>query len=647
MNLKAQDALDRSAVPWLFAVALATTLPHFLHLSTLLSAFAALLLAWGSWLWWRGTRLPNRWLIVLCTLLTIAIILLEFRTLFGREAGTAMLVIFTALKLMEIRSRRDAYVSIMLGYFVLLTHFFDSESIPTGLWLIACVILITATLIRLHGGVTCKPWAILRRAGIMTAQALPLMLVLYVLFPRINGPLWGMPKDAYSARTGLSDQMSPGSISNLAQSGEIVLRARFNDTLPERNTLYWRGPVLEETNGSTWSQATSQFVKPPVIEAGGQAIDYNLTLEPHQQYWLLALDAPVAVPGSVRIAPTLTAYSRQPIRQRQRYELAAQTSYRFNINEAPQALKRNLSLPPGRNPRTRALAESWRMDDTQPDKLVQKALSHFRQEKFFYTLRPPLLGTEPMDDFLFLSRRGFCEHYAAAFVTLMRAAGVPARVVTGYQGGEMNPVDNYLVVRQSDAHAWAEVWLAGRGWIRIDPTAAVSPSRIEGGISTAMSGDEPLPALVQINSDWLKSLRYRWEAINNGWNQWVLGYNAERQRDFLQGLGIEDPRWQTLGMIMLGVSAAILLAVSAWILYHRPRLDPARKLWNQALRHLHRSSIDCADWEAPLELATRLQRKHPEIGRAFEEVARLYVAARYGRGPINLEKLRQAVKDLP
>lgn len=647
MSLKAQEALDHSAVPWLFAVALATSLPHFLHLSGLLSAFAAILLGWGGSLWWRGTRLPSRWLIVLCTLITVAIILIEFRTLFGREAGTAMLVIFTALKLLEIRSRRDAYVSIMLGYFVLLTHFFDSESIATGVWLLASVILITATLIRLHGGSTSKPLATLRRAAIMTLQALPLMLVLYILFPRISGPLWGLPKDAYSGRTGLSDQMAPGSISNLAQSGQIALRARFAK-LPDRSTLYWRGPVLEETDGTSWRTAPFPAnLKPPTIEAIGPKTPYTLTLEAHQQLWLLALDAPAFAPTDARIASTLSILARQPIHQRQRFELAAYTSYRFNVNESSDALKRALNLPPSRNPRTRALAESWRKIDPEPEKLVQKALTYFRQEKFFYTLRPPLLGAEPMDDFLFLTRRGFCEHYAAAFVTLMRAGGVPARVVTGYQGGEMNPVDNYLVVRQSDAHAWTEVWLAGRGWVRVDPTAAVSPTRIESGITSAMSDDEPLPALIQINSVWLNSLRYRWEAINNGWNQWVLGYDPERQRALLQQFGIDNPRLQTFGALLLGAFGTVFLGISAWILYHRPRLDPARKLWNRALRHLRRRGIDYANWEAPLALAARLQREHPEIGTAIEEVARQYVAARYGRNPINLEKLRQAVHDLP
>lgn len=647
MSIAAPEALDRTAIPWLFAVALATTLPHVLHLSIHLSAFALLMLGWSVWLWWHARRLPSRWLIVLCTLFAAIAVLVEFRTLFGREAGIALLVLFTALKLLEIRSRRDAYVSIMLAYFVLLTHFFDSESIFTGLWLLASVVLVTATLIRLHGGPRHHILPTLRLAGRMTLQSLPLMIVLYLLFPRIGGPLWGMPKDAYTARTGLTDQMAPGSISHLVQSGEIALRARFDGPLPERSKLYWRGPVLDETDGSTWRMAPlPTSIKAPVIESDAPPVTYTLTLEAHQQRWLLALDAPAKAPANARISPVMTVLAQQPVRQRQRHEMTAQTRYRFNVIEAPVTLKRALLLPPGRNPRTRALAEEWRRSDPRPENLVQRALTHFRQEKFFYTLHPPILGKEPTDDFLFLSRRGFCEHYAAAFVTLMRAAGVPARVIGGYQGGELNPVDNHLIVRQSDAHAWAEVWLEGRGWVRIDPTAAVSPSRIESGIAAAMSADEPLPTLIQIDSDWLKGLRNRWEAINNGWNQWVLGYNADRQRDLLHSLGFENPQWQTFGSLLLGVFAVFFFGVSAWILYQRPRIDPARQLWDQALRQLRRHRIECAEWEAPLALAGRLQAEHPEVGRAMAEVARHYLAARYGRGPINLERLRQAVDDL-
>ena len=246
-----------------------------------------------------------------------------------------------------------------------------------------------------------------------------------------------------------------------------------------------------------------------------------------------------------------------------------------------------------------------------------------------------------------MTRRGFCEHYASAFVVLMRAAGVPARVVTGYQGGEANPVDGFVVVRQSDAHAWAEVWLAGRGWTRIDPTAAVSPTRVESGIAAAMPAGEPLPALIQLRSDWLRTLQFRWEAINNAWNQYVLGYDPQRQRDLLGRLGLPDADWRKLAAALAIICGTLLLAITAWALYQRPRLDPAARLWQKALRRLARRQVNCAPWETPLALARRLEHEHPDLAPTVTEVVDAYLQARYGRFPDDLTKLRTAIARLP
>lgn len=647
MSTAAPEALDRSAVPWLFACALLTTVPHVDHQPIWLSALVGLFFAWGGWLWWRGTRLPSRWLLALCVVACSAGILVEFRTLFGRDAGVAMLVAFMALKLLELKSRRDAYVVVVLGYFLLLTHYLFSQSIPTGLWLLFSTVFVTATLIRLHGGPASAPLPTLRYAGLMTLQAVPFMLVLYLLFPRVNGPLWGLPQDAHSARSGLSDTMAPGSIANLALSSDIAFRARFDGDLPARDHLYWRGPVMDDYDGQTWRRSPLFAGKAPQLQALAPPLRYAITLEAHNQRWLLALDAPTALPANSRLDGLLTVLASQPVQQRQRLEFASTTAYRFNVEETPEVLKRSLRLPPNRNPKSRALGETWRQSLATPEARVQKALDIFRQENFAYTLQPPLLGPDPVDDFLFTTRRGFCEHYAAAFVVLMRAAGVPARVVGGYQGGEMNPLDGYLVVRQSDAHAWAEVWLAEKGWQRVDPTAAISPARVESGIAAAMPAGEPLPALVQVNAEWIKALRYRWEALNNGWNQWVLGYSPERQRELLSRLGLPDADWRTLAVLLFGACGAVLLAVTAWTLYHRPHIDPARRLWNRALKKLKRRHIVCATWETPLALAARLGHEHPEIGDAMTVVAECYCVARYGPGAGDIQALRRAISALP
>ncbi|HXE37087.1 MAG TPA: DUF3488 and transglutaminase-like domain-containing protein [Azonexus sp.] len=643
MSTAAREALDHKAVPWLFTAALVTIAPHFEHQPLWLSAFAGLMLLWGGWLWWQDQRLPGRWLLLLLVIAGCAGIYAEFRTLFGRDAGVSMLVVFMAMKLLELKSRRDGVVVVNLGYFLLLTHYFYSQSIPTGLWLLGAMWLVTATLIRLYGGPEATPRHTLRYAGLLCVQAMPFMLVLYLLFPRITGPLWGLPQDAHAGKTGLSETMTPGMIANLAQSSEIAFRVRFDGDIPAKDKLYWRGPVLENFDGATWRPLTARH--PLRIETISPPIAYETTLEAHSQRWLLALDATTGLPPETALSGTLTATSRQPVTSRQRFRLAASLDYRFNATEEATVIRRNLALPADSNPQARRLADSWRATAKTPDAMIGQALALFANE-FSYTLQPPLLGENSVDDFLFRTRRGFCEHFAAAFVVLMRNAGIPARVVTGYQGGERNPVDGYLVVRQSDAHAWAEVWLEGRGWVRVDPTAAVSPTRIETGIADALPAGEALPGLIQLRSAWLRTLRYRWEAINNAWNQQILGYDPQRQRELLSRLGLPDADWRNLATLLGLATGLLIAATTAWTLHQKPRHDPARRLWHKALRHLARRQVNCAPWETPLALAYRVQQEHPMLAEPFDRVVEAYLAARYGTDH-DLKTLREAIARLP
>jgi transglutaminase-like putative cysteine protease len=640
MSTPPREALDRHATPWLFATALATTAPHFIHQPPWLSAVAGTLLLWAVWLWWKDQRLPGRWILIPLVGAGSAGILLEFHTLFGRDAGVGMLVIFMTMKLLELKSRRDAMVVVTLGYFLLLTHYLYSQSIPTGIWLLAAMWLVTATLIRLHGGPLSRPRETLRLAGVLCLQAIPFMLVLFVLFPRISGPLWGLPSDAFTGKTGLSDSMSPGSIAQLVQNGDIAFRVRFDGPLPAKQKLYWRGPVMEQFDGMTWRRYAGRY---PAAQLASRAppISYETTLEAHNQRWLLALDAPVVLPPETVLNGTLTAINSKPVHERQRFRFSSSLDYRFNPSEDPLVLRRNLALPARLNPQTRALAAQWRAGNA-PEAIIAKALALFAAD-FTYTLQPPRLGLNGIDDFLFQTKRGFCEHYAAAFVVLMRGAGIPARIVGGYQGGEFNPLDGYLVVRQSDAHAWAEVWLDGQGWRRVDPTAAVSPNRIETGIADALAFGEPLPMLIQIRADWLRTLRYRWEAINNAWNQSILGYDPQRQREFLARLGLPDADWHSL-VIALGSTCGLLAAgLMGWALYKRPEHDPVVRLWHQALRHLARRKVDCAPWETPLDLARRVREQRPELAEAFQRVVDAYLVARYGNTDKHLKTLRDAV----
>lgn len=644
---KSGAALERGALPWLLLVALATIAPHAGHLPLWLTALAGSLLVVRLWLWQGQRSLPPRWLLILLVVGGSAGIAAEFNTLLGRDAGVALLVLFMALKPMEVREQRDASVIVMLGYFLLLTHYFYSESIPTGLWLAAATTLLTATLIRLHGGP--QPLArIARLGGLLLVQALPFMLILFLLFPRIAGPLWGLPQDAHAGQSGLSDHMAPGTLSNLIQSGDIAFRVQFTGVIPEKSERYWRGPVFEDYDGLNWrpGQRATSAEAPPSIEASDRRIAYTSTLEAHHQRWLLALDLPLILPPEAHLSATFETLAREPLHKRTRLAFTSAPDFRANIVEAQAVLASALRLPPRINPRTRALAAEWRV--LPPEKIAASALALFRQEAFFYTLRPPLLGRHAMDEFLFDTRRGFCEHYASAFVFLMRAAGVPARVVTGYQGGEVNPVDGFLTVRQSDAHAWAEIWIAGRGWLRIDPTAAVAPSRIEQGIAAALPDDETLPIFARLDVDWLRTLRNRREAVNNTWNQWVLGYNAQRQKEVLERLGIAHPDWRSMAALLAILCSAALALVTLWTLYQRPRSDPAQRAWQRFCRRLDRLGVRRAVWEGPADFAARVTREHPAWASLTNQAAQHYIALRYRRGaPDTLKQLRRCTARLP
>jgi transglutaminase-like putative cysteine protease len=426
----------------------------------------------------------------------------------------------------------------------------------------------------------------MRLVGVVFLKSLPLAAALFVLFPRLNGPLWGMPGDTSSTRTGLSTTMTPGSIGRLLESDEIAFRALFAGPVPLSDQLYWRGPVLGTFTGRTWVPGGEGSGAAPLeIQAAAEpTFDYTITQEPHQRDWLFALDLPVDLRGVSDLAPRLRADGQlvagRLITERVRYTLRSATGYRIGLNETPLSLQTWLQLPPGYNPRTLELAAELRrtvpgaMESRAADgALAQAVLQRFRKQNYTYTMEPPALGRHSVDEFLFDTRAGYCEHYASAYVVLMRALDIPARVVTGYQGGEFNPIDGFLSVRQSDAHAWAEVWLAGRGWVRVDPTGAVAPERvIRGGRSAATTTAQGGPVFGEGSFSLLRAIRFQWEAMENGWNQWVLSYTPERQRELLSKLGFV-PDGQTLALVFAVVISAILVVLAVISLRHRTERD--------------------------------------------------------------------------
>ena len=646
MASKPAPPLTRTQELWLLACAVLTLVPAIQPAPPWLAAALILALTWRAWLWWRRATLPPRWLLNLLVVAGSVGVFLTYRHLFGKDPGIALLILFLALKLLEMRRPRDGLAVIFLCYFLLLTHFLNAQGMEVAGLALAALVVITAALASLAhagGGVLAQ----LRLAVLMLAQALPFMLVLFLLFPRVQGPLWGMPVDAYSGMTGLSDSMSPGDISRLIQSGEIAFRVRFEGQIPPQPSLYWRGPVLGNFDGRSWRASLAREKVGLPDTATSQPVGYEITLEPHNKTWLFALEMPASLPAGASLSREYLIQARAPVRSRMRYAMQSSPGAGHDPGESAVSLRRYLSLP-SNNPRTQALAQQWRREAADPEAVIRRMLEHFRQESFFYTLTPPLLGENSIDEFLFGTRRGFCEHYASAFTFAMRAAGIPARVVTGYQGGQRNPVDGYLIVRQSDAHAWAEAWLEGRGWVRVDPTAAIAPSRIEAGLASAVSASEALPFMVRADFSWLRQLRFRWEAIGNAWNQWVLGYDPQRQREVLSRLGMREPDWQAMTAAMATLCGLLLLALTAWTLHKRIRLDPTQRAWNRLSRKLGRIGLARHPWEGPADYAQRVAQARPELAQSIQTIAGLYVDLRYGKlnGDGPSQRLRGLVSGL-
>lgn len=635
--------LDVASV-WLLTTTAITLAPHATHLPAWLSALCALLLAWRALNLWQTHANVHRALVALVALAVAFALKAEFGHFLGKDPGVAMLAALLCLKQLEARNARDIRAAVLLGFFLQLGLFFYEQSLPFAATALIGTFSALLTLIALHDP-EATPRDHLRTARLLALQAAPFVVVLFVLFPRIPGPLWGLPADAWSSMTGLSDTMSPGSISQLGLSEAIAFRAQFDGSPPPPILRYWRGPVLTDFDGRTWRALRATTDAAPTYTPQGIRYAYRLTLEPHNQTWLLALEFPGDDLPTARHTSDFQLLADAPVRARARFDLSAFPETPVGLEEDEAVLQAARRLPPNSNPRARALARRLGNGAASAAQTLERVLAHLRDLSLTYTLRPPRLGPHSVDEFLFETQRGFCEHFASAFVFLMRAANVPARVVTGYQGGEINPVDGSMVVRQSDAHAWAEVWLPERGWVRVDPTALAAPQRIEAGLAAALPLGEPLPLLMRPALSWLRELRHRWEALSNAWNQSVLGYNADRQRQLLSRIGLPQADWRTLGAL-LGASAALLtLSLLGWA-YLRPRhADPLDRAWASFCDKLARKGMPRLPWEGPIDYAERLATAEPRYAAAVRAIASDYARLRYGRsGDARADALAQLVQ---
>jgi transglutaminase-like putative cysteine protease len=631
----------------LLAGCLLAAAPHGPRLPWWVTMLAAAMLGWRAWAQWRNEILPRRWLLLLLVIVGLGGVYLTHRTVFGRDAGVTLLVLFISLKLLETRTHRDAMVVTFLCYFLALTNFFYSQTVATAALMLATVLVLTTALVAFNG--LRRPLRESARvAALLLAQSVPVMVILFFLFPRVTGPLWGLPADAFSGSTGLSDSMTPGNISLLSQSEAIAFRAKFDAAAPDRRRLYWRGPVFWHFDGRTWRAGDVRVSELAEFEPRGQPLFYAVTLEPHERNWLFALDMPAKVPPGAGATGDFQLLARLPVRNRVRYETSSFLEYRAIGGATPHELAAARQLPEDFNPRAVALAQSWRREAVTDERIVARAIEYFRRANLQYTLAPPPLGRDSVDEFLFESKSGFCEHFSSAFVFMMRAAGVPARVVTGYQGGELNPIDGYLVVRQSDAHAWAEVWIAPDGWIRVDPTAVAVPIRVESGLAAAVPRTDPLPLFGRTDLTWLRTLRFNWEALANYWNQWVVGYNTDRQRDLLARLGMPSPSWEKMAMALFWLVGLVVAVFSLLLLRRAHGEDPVTFAWRRFCRKLARRGTERRPSEGARSFATRAANEQPHVAADVDEIGDLYVSVRYRRDPdpslVGL--LRQRVREL-
>ena len=611
-----RDARDTlfllTVIAWLIA-------PQVSNLPVWCSSMAGAILLWRAAIAVRGHSLPSRWWLLLLLALATVGTWTTYRTILGRDAGVTFIVVLLALKTLELRAQRDAFVVFFLGFFTLLSNFFFSQSLLTAFAMLVGLLGLLTALVNSHMPVGRPPLSqAARTAGWMALLGAPIMAVLFVLFPRI-APLWGVPSDAMTGRSGLSASMRVGTMASLALDSSVAMRIRFEGATPPARALYFRGPVLSTFDGQEWrplrSSFPSRFQPTAQLQVNGTAYRYQVTLEANNRPWIVVLDATPDKPAingyTASMGADLQWTADRPMTDLVRYSAESFPDFRYGPLRAVAALQDYLDLPPNFDPRTRLLATELLRDPRALDgasALVDLVLERLRTGGYTYTLEPGVFGIHTADEFWFDRKEGFCEHIASSFVVLMRAMGVAARVVTGYQGGEVNNVDGFWTVRQSDAHAWAEVWIAGRGWLRVDPTSSVAPGRTGSLQRLVVPQGAMAQVLGAVSPALVLNLREAWEALNNRWNQWVLNYSQAKQLDLLRNIGFESPSWQDLSYALIGVIVLASIMGALWTLWERHRQDPWLRLLHQAGTRLKWMGVAVPATAPPRSIATQLSQ---------------------------------------
>lgn len=636
------DQVPRHALVWMIVAMFAVVAPHVMRLPIWVIAVYLMCAAWRVMVY-RGRWSYPHWAIKLVlTVIAFVGIWLSYGTLIGLEPTVALLLTAFALKLLEVARRKDGYVLLFLAYFVCITEFLFSQDLLITLYSFVCVILVTTALVALHQpGLQQRRRGSLRLATLMLLQAAPLMVVLFFLFPRF-GPLWSVPLNSQAAKTGMSDNMRPGDVASLSQSGDVAFRAKFNGEIPPTTDLYWRGLVFSRLRDGAWSGLTYYEVPPehrrePEVDVVGDVLSYSVIVEPTQQNWLYSLRYARSETPGVMAAPDFRLFMPTIVEAEQMYRVKSWPKTALDPVLSDWRRKIETRLPPKGNERSRQLAREMRASVDSDQAFVDAVLTKFGTENFVYTLQPGTLSKlNGMDEFLFETKRGFCEHYSSAFVVMMRAAGVPARVVAGYQGGEVNPVNKTVIVHQFDAHAWAEVWLPEQGWVRVDPTASVSPERIEWGLERAVEAEgsflseAPLSPLRYRRVALLNRLRLEYDALTYRWQSWVVGYNQQEQLDLLHDLLGRFSAAKFAG-VLLGSFALVLLPVAAFLFLRRDT-RPVRTIDKHYRRFCHRlarAGLERFPGETPMQYAERATSAFPAQAQRIEHITRLYQQLSY------------------
>ncbi|TPQ25143.1 DUF3488 and DUF4129 domain-containing transglutaminase family protein [Methylomonas koyamae] len=609
------------------------TLPHAWHVPPLLIGFFGL-----AWLWRllaisRPDWLPNRLALFGLTLAGIGLVYSQHRGIFGRDAGTALFVVALGLKLLEIQGKRDVYIIVYLAFIVAATQFLYEESILMALYIVLVCAVLLATLIT-QNSVSPQTVPALKTAATLILQSLPIAMVLFVLFPRLEAPRWSWLDADNQAKSGLSDTLEPGSITELSLSPELVFRVKFDGDLPPPAQRYWRGPVYSLFDGSAWKAAPALFraANPDQPVFSGKTYAYTLMMEPQKQNWVFALELPSTFSAGLRRNELYQLTTNKDPGDRAEYRISSTPVYNTgDIN--PAESRENLQLPGKPSEQIGNLIAQLRGGETSPEVLIANLMQYFHRENFRYTLNPEPMPEHPVDTFLFERRAGFCSHYATAFVYLLRAAEIPARVVGGYQGGRFNTLGGFLEIRQADAHAWAEVWLDGKGWVRFDPTAAIAPERIEQSVNVDLQIASGAVNFSPIQLDaktltWLQRSRQLWQNVDYQWQRWVINYDTANQQALLQSLGIDD--FVKLGYwLVLSVSG--LGGLLAWRLLrpNRRRRDPVLLAYRQFCDKLRQAGVDFGPGDGPQTLAQRAKSARPDLADAIERIATVFIRLRY------------------